>query len=176
MRQRSLIQPTLRQCKYCKYLNESFSLENELRFYSVLHKGDTISIQFAGRDYLIDVVDCKPDDQICCVEADINLDFEAPKDYKEPVAVPKAQQQAKQQAAAAESKHQAKVDELAQKAVRIDGGALTQKQKKLLHAQVVEEEKKHENPDFDPRKHRLPKGIRPVKELETFTGQGIRMK
>jgi ubiquitin fusion degradation protein 1 len=37
-------------------------LENELRYYSVLHKGDTISIQFAGRDYLIDVVDTKPDD------------------------------------------------------------------------------------------------------------------
>jgi hypothetical protein len=32
----------------------------------------------------------------------------------------------------------------------------------MLLAAVVEEEKKNENPDFDPRKHRLERGIRPL--------------
>ena len=62
------------------------SLEQELTFYSVLHKGGTINIQYAGRDYLIDIVETKPDDQICCVEADIEVDFAPPKDYVEPKA------------------------------------------------------------------------------------------
>ena len=37
-------------------------LEHELTHYSVLHKGDTIAIQYGGREYLIDVMDTKPDD------------------------------------------------------------------------------------------------------------------
>ena len=45
-------------------------------------KGDTINIQYHGRDYLIDIVECKPEDQICVVEADIEVDFREPLDYK----------------------------------------------------------------------------------------------
>ena len=41
---------------------------------------------------MINIVDCKPNDQICVVEADINLDFDAPLDYVEP-ARPAAQAQ-----------------------------------------------------------------------------------
>lgn len=57
-------------------------LEQELTNYSCLSKGDTINISYGGRDYLIDVVDCKPKDQICVVEADIEVDFREPLDYK----------------------------------------------------------------------------------------------
>jgi hypothetical protein len=32
---------------------------------------------------LIDIVDCKPADQICVVEADIEVEFKPPHDYKE---------------------------------------------------------------------------------------------
>lgn len=32
---------------------------------------------------MIDIVDCKPADQICVVEADIEVDFRPPHDYKE---------------------------------------------------------------------------------------------
>lgn len=59
-------------------------LERELTNYATVFKGDSISINHCGRDYLIDVIDCKPKDQICIVEADVNLDFEAPLDYVEP--------------------------------------------------------------------------------------------
>lgn len=46
-------------------------------------KGDTINIQYQGRDYLIDIVDCKKEDQISVIEADIEVDFREPLDYKE---------------------------------------------------------------------------------------------
>jgi ubiquitin fusion degradation protein 1 len=40
----------------------NISLEQELTNYSCLFKGDTININYQGRDYLIDIVECKPDD------------------------------------------------------------------------------------------------------------------
>lgn len=42
--------------------NPKAILEQELTHYSVLHKGDTINIQYGGRDYAIDIQECKPDD------------------------------------------------------------------------------------------------------------------
>jgi len=65
-------------------------LERELTNYATVFQGDTINIHHAGRDYLIDVVECQPKPQICIVEADVNLDFEAPLDYVEPAPVHKA--------------------------------------------------------------------------------------
>ena len=64
-------------------------LEEELTNYATLNKGDTINVQYAGVDYAIDILECKPNDQICCVEADINLEFAEPLDYVEPAPVPK---------------------------------------------------------------------------------------
>ena len=88
------------------------------------------------------------------VEADIEVDFKAPLDYKETPMVKKAshfvideQEEAKK-----------KVKELEQKFVRIDGKALTEKQKNELLHKELDKQKKEE--DFDPRKHRLKHGIR----------------
>lgn len=83
-------------------------LERELTNYATVFKGDTININHAGRDYAINVVDCKPNDQICVVEADINVEFDAPLDYVEPVRKPAAVAQQEKVAA----KH---ADELEQK-------------------------------------------------------------
>ena len=63
--------------------NPKAILENQLTNYSCLMKGDTINIHHSGKDYLIDIVDCKPADQICVVEADIEVDFREPLDFKE---------------------------------------------------------------------------------------------
>jgi ubiquitin fusion degradation protein 1 len=62
--------------------NPKAILEQELTNYSCVMKGDTINIHYQGRDYLIDIVECKPQDQICVVEADIEVDFKEPLDYK----------------------------------------------------------------------------------------------
>ena len=69
-------------------------------------KGDTININYSGRDYLIDIVDCKPADQICVVEADIEVDFSEPLDYKEVQA-----RQMATPAAAGVNKQKLRIDE-----------------------------------------------------------------
>ena len=100
----------------------------------MLHKGDTISIQYGGREYLIDIVETRPDDQICCVETNIEVDFGQPKDYVEPPRVQKQSSTARR--AAEEEKDERRMAELEEKHKRIDGKALTQKQKRELLAQA----------------------------------------
>jgi len=105
--------------------NPKAILEQELTHYSVLHKGDTINIQYGGREYAIDIVECKPDDQICCVETNIELDFEAPKDYVEPPKL--AKQSSTHKRAAEEEKDAARLAAVQSKYTRIDGKELTAK-------------------------------------------------
>ena len=59
-------------------------LERELTNYACVFKGDTIVVTHGGREYKINIVECKPKDQICVIEADINVDFAPPLDYVEP--------------------------------------------------------------------------------------------
>ena len=125
-------------------------------------KGDTINIQYSGRDYLIDVVDTKPDDQICVVEADIEVDFREPLDYKEvcakkmatvPVNTPNQFQ----------INNEKKLRDEALKKInsyqRLDGKALSEKQKEELIQKEIATLKKDDE-DFDPRQHKLKHGIR----------------
>jgi hypothetical protein len=51
--------------------------------YACLMEGDTINIHYQGQDFLIDIVKWQPEKQICVIEADLNVEFKAPKDYKE---------------------------------------------------------------------------------------------
>jgi len=71
--------------------------------------------------------------------------------------------------------------ELEEKYKRIDGKALTQKQKRELLAKAKEQEKA-ENPTFDPRQHRLKHGIRHYRaegeaqhEIGAFEGKGVKI-
>lgn len=69
---------------------------------------------------MINIVECKPADQICVVEADINLEFKEPLDYVE-----KAPQQAKQNAMSAEKKAEQELEskkkEIMRMYKRLDG-------------------------------------------------------
>lgn len=91
-------------------------------------KGDTININYQGRDFLIDIVETKPEDQICVVEADIEVEFKAPLDYKE---VPLVKKQSHFSIDDEKDKNE-KLKELESKFVRLDGKALTEKQKQEL--------------------------------------------
>ena len=131
-------------------------------------KGDTININYQGKDYLIDVKDCKPADQICVVEADIEVDFREPLDYQaiqeKTMATP---QLAKKNSALhiddedrqLQAEIRKKVEEAEAKHTRLDGKKLTEKQKQDLVKKEMDKLKKEEE-DFDPRKHRLKHGIR----------------
>jgi ubiquitin fusion degradation protein 1 len=99
-------------------------LEQELVNYSCLTKGDTININYQGRDYMINVVECKPTDNICVVEADIEVDFDQPLDYKE--VMPKIQKNNSHFAINNEENKQ-KLEEMSKNLTRLDGKPLTEK-------------------------------------------------
>ena len=71
------------QTAFIDLSNPKAILETELTNYACLMEGDTINIHYQGTDFLIDIVQCKPEKQICVIEADLNVEFKAPKDYKE---------------------------------------------------------------------------------------------
>lgn len=61
-------------------------LENALRDFSCLTRGDTIAINYNNKDYQISVLEVQPDDEhkaVSIVETDMRLDFEAPPGYEE---------------------------------------------------------------------------------------------
>jgi len=92
---------TLPQCQYVKFrpqsklfldiTNPKAVLEKTLGAFSALTKGATIRIHYNRKTYDIDVVDLKPRDTgaASIVNADVNVDFEAPSDYVEPTYTPK---------------------------------------------------------------------------------------
>lgn len=76
-----VIQP--HETEFINLANPKAILERELVNYTTLFKGETINVRYNDKDYALDIVECKPDDAICCVEADIEVDFKQPHDYKE---------------------------------------------------------------------------------------------
>lgn len=127
-------------------------------------QGDTINIHYQGTDFLIDIVECKPDKQICVVEADLNVEFKQPKDYKE---APKASTKTSKLVVDEQKLKELKFDE---KFTRIDGKKLTKKQKEKLLKKVHEEEK---DSDYNPREHRLKHGIKNYDERMKKRKEGI---
>lgn len=66
-----------------KYLEESF-----LNNYNILTQGETIEVKILDKTYFIDILETKPDLSINICNADIEVDFEKPLDYKEPPPPP----------------------------------------------------------------------------------------
>lgn len=58
-------------------------LENSLRNFATLTVGDCIVINYNNKNFEIEIVECKPANAISIIEADVNVDFAPPKDYKE---------------------------------------------------------------------------------------------
>jgi hypothetical protein len=52
-------------------------------YYACLCRGDVLSIAYSNEVYEIEIADCKPDEAVGIIDTDINLEFKAPKDYKE---------------------------------------------------------------------------------------------
>ena len=65
--------------------NPKTILEYNLRNYFCVTEGDTISVKFGKKIYKIDIIQCQPNKAIRTLNCDIVVDFDPPKDYKEPV-------------------------------------------------------------------------------------------
>ena len=68
------------------------------QFYPVLSKGELISIEFAGKNHHIEIVETKPGDVIQTTNCDINLEFDRPYDMG-----PETEPEKKQETASADS-------------------------------------------------------------------------
>ena len=62
-------------------------LENSLRHFATLTKGDNIVINYNNKKFEIEIVETRPAEAISIIEADIEVDFAPPKDYVEPAKV-----------------------------------------------------------------------------------------
>ncbi|XP_076824540.1 ubiquitin recognition factor in ER-associated degradation protein 1-like [Clavelina lepadiformis] len=71
--------------------NPKAVLENALRNFACLTKGDVIAIQYNNRQYELCVLEVKPQTAVCIIECDISLEFDAPVGY-EPPAPKKAEE------------------------------------------------------------------------------------
>ncbi len=140
-------------------------LERNLSKYVCLTKGDTIQVQVVNKTYLFDVLEVKPQNStncICLIEADIEVDFAPPLDYveKPPDLVKR------------ESSVNLEEDEENEQKGPFQGKGIK------INGQVIDpnlEKKKINNEEYDPRKHRLPNGIRANVYGHQWQGEGIKI-
>ncbi|KAI1280510.1 Ubiquitin recognition factor in ER-associated degradation protein 1 [Halotydeus destructor] len=67
--------------------NPKAVLENALRNFACLTKGDVIAIDYNSKLYELCVLETKPGEAVSIIECDMNVEFEAPVGYKEPTRV-----------------------------------------------------------------------------------------
>ena len=161
--------------EFVMYENPKVILENALRSYVCLSKGDTITIQFNRKNYYIDVVECKPKDTICLTNVDVEVDFDTPLDYKE--EEPKMLKKNSQLVVNEEKKlleheiiEKIQDDKFKGKCFRVDGKKITENQAKNIESFKLQ--KKVEEL-YDPRKHRIMNGLR--NNFIAFGGQGVKI-
>ena len=66
--------------------NPKAVLESALRKFSCLTQDDQICVPHNGKNYYLDIREVRPGKACSIIETDVNLDFEKPVGYKEPVA------------------------------------------------------------------------------------------
>jgi ubiquitin fusion degradation protein 1 len=149
------------QTEFVMNSNPRAILENNLRNYVCVTKGDTITVQFNKKKYLLDVVECKPKDAISLTNVDVEVDFDRPLDYKEE----SEQKFTKQNSVKIDGEKKLTEDEIKNKiqdekfkgnCFRMDGKKITENQLKSFEKDKLQ---KTEDESYDPRKNRLKHGI-----------------
>jgi len=68
------------KAEFCNLTNQRAVLENTLRSFATLSKGDVIPIEYNNKTFYLEVVETRPANAISIVECDINVDFAPPKE------------------------------------------------------------------------------------------------
>jgi len=142
--------------------NPKAILENQLRNFTCLHEGDTISIQVFKDKFEIDILKITPENEynaICIIDADVDVDFAPPLDYVEPER-PNVKGDLK-------TEDPKKGGVFGGNGVRIDEKAQTNVRKGSTVPPPNEEE------EYDPRRHRIHRGVR--KTSIEWTGNGVKI-
>jgi len=64
--------------------NPKAVLENALRNFATLTKGDVVSINYNDKDYELCILETRPGDAVSIIECDMDVDFAPPVGYQEP--------------------------------------------------------------------------------------------
>ncbi|XP_074641916.1 ubiquitin recognition factor in ER-associated degradation protein 1-like isoform X2 [Tubulanus polymorphus] len=78
--------------------NPKAVLENALRNFACLSKGDMVAIKYNERIYELCVLETKPGNAVSIIECDMNVEFAAPVGYQEPERVPRKHKQEEEMA------------------------------------------------------------------------------
>lgn len=139
-------------------------LEMELRKFVCLNLEDTITIEFNGKQYDLDIMELKPENSYkaaVIIDTDLTLDFAPPLDYVEPI-------RKRKKSGKTVITDESGVD--LSRFRRLDGKKLRKKQKRILIQQELDKE-------YDPRKHRIENGIRKncLGIFKKFKGKGMKL-
>lgn len=127
-------------------------LEIHLRDFVCFTKNETIAINFMGKQYMLDVLELKPENQYnaaILIDTDLNIEFAPPLDYVEPVRPNQGSDKNAQPAQV--------------RGMRIDDKPLKPTQQDTFE------------PEYDPRVHKIPHGIRKEWFKQTFSGAGFKI-
>lgn len=69
---------------FLEITNPKAVLENSLRKFATLTKGDVISINYNGIDYELCILEVRPGNAVSIIECDMDVDFAPPVGYQEP--------------------------------------------------------------------------------------------
>lgn len=122
-------------------------------------------------EFKFDIVELKPANQyktVSIINCDLNLDFEAPLDYEEP---PEPTLEKKSSSLVMENGKKCLIQELETKEFKEFQGKHIRLDGKALKDDVVPKKE-----EYDPRKHRLPRGVRASSSTEAFSGKGYKIK
>lgn len=139
-------------------------LEYNLKNYFCVTEGDVISIKFNKKEYKIDVKQCKPEKAIRTLNCNLVVDFDPPKDYKEPkpkntgASIKFNSEVQKPKLTKEEINKQLIDNKFKGHHLRIDGKEVTQVQALKIKAN---KEKENAEENYDPRKCRIESNPRP---------------
>ena len=149
--------------------NPKVILEYNLRNYFCVTEGDTIDVRFGKKYYKIDVIECKPNKAIRTLNCELEVDFEPPKDYKEPEKVQRSNvsgsnikfksNENPENLSKEEIEKQITDKKFSGHHFRADGMEITINQAKKIIKH--KKEKKNNEENYDPRQCRIPSNPRP---------------
>ena len=135
-------------------------LEAHLSNFTCLTKNETITVHYNKNEYQLDILEIKPENQYnaaIIIDTDLNIDFAPPLDYVEP---PKQYRKKDK-----EDKPTDEFSVFSGKGLRMDGRKISEKTEEEIR-------KAEEATEYDPRKHRIPRGIRKEWAIKKrFTGK-----
>eukprot|EP00826_Nyctotherus_ovalis_P022293 TRINITY_DN1732_c0_g1_i1.p2 TRINITY_DN1732_c0_g1~~TRINITY_DN1732_c0_g1_i1.p2 ORF type:complete len:205 (+),score=51.18 TRINITY_DN1732_c0_g1_i1:259-873(+) len=71
------------ETRFTQLSNPKAVLEETLKHYACLSKGDTIALQYNGEVFEFDILETQPEQAVGIIDADVRMNFSEPRDYKE---------------------------------------------------------------------------------------------